>query len=548
MLILTIVKKTFKLKYKIINFIFEGGKKNMKNKDFLRKGSVLLILTLIVLSTVPATANLLNLNKKEENEISNEEALVNKNILSYSVEADIGLALTSIKNPFKIKADSSDDGDNRESLPPSIICYGVEIKDFCQSWSFISTTPGAYTYIGDNGYPISGGTWVESASTPFDKWYVCEFSSNSQILTIDDVLGDIQPVGPSGVSFLEDLAFDDTTDILYGCTSTHLYTINKDTGAASPVGGSFGIPNSMVGIAFDISGSGTLYGISYWPDNILYTIDCSSGAVTTTSPSITDTTGNPIDLGHSSDIEYDKANNVLYLAAFHNNDNTSHFYYCVDFPNGIFEHIGAFPYGGFTIISGLAIHYCDGDTTPPVTIHDFSSGPDGLNGWYVTAPTITLHATDIGVGVSKTYYQLDGGGWTQYTGTAIGPISDCEHTLEYYSVDFCGNVENIKSVDFKVDTVPPQILLFWSIPIQTLHIFPLPPHWVCSGILNIGFARDMCSGLDYVDLYVNSVSPPAHSIVFPITPPGSLQFFGWWRPGGPCSDIITAKVYDKAGN
>jgi len=332
-----------------------------KRKNILKDASVLLIATLIVLSTVPATANIMNLNKKEDNEISNEEAEFGKNILSSSIEANTGLAPTFIKNPINIKTDSSDNGDNRASLPPPVTCYGVEICQDLKSVWFDSTTPGTYTRIADNFHYITGGTWVEAPPLSFDKWYVCEHADPSHIYTINEVSGNIQDVGDTGESYLEDLAFDDTTDTLYGCTFTDLYTINKANGVANHVG-SFSIPDSMVGIAFDISGSGTLYGISYWPDNNLYTINYHTGVATYIAP-ITDAAGGPIDLGDFSDIEYDKDNNVLYLVAFHMNDNTSHLYYIDhdDISTGNFEHIGLFPYNGFAIMCGLAIPYCYGE-------------------------------------------------------------------------------------------------------------------------------------------------------------------------------------------
>lgn len=329
-----------------------------KRKKILKDAGVLLIATLIVLSTVPATANITNLNKKEENEISNEEAVVGKNILSSCVKANTGLAPTSIKNSLNIKTDSSDNGDNRAPLLTGVTCYGVEIKLLGESWSFDSTTPWMYNFIAPNTHFISGGTWVEAAPPPYDKWYVCEFANPSYIYTINEDDGDIQTVGDTTIQFLEDLAFDDITDTLYGCTRTDLYTIDKNSGTATHVG-NFAITNWMVGIAFDIS-SGTLYGISRIPD-ALYSIATDTGTATQIAL-ITDTSG-PIDLGHFSDIEYDKDNNVLYLAAFLDNNNESHFYKCdkANIPTGVFEYIGPFPYEALSMVSGLAIPYCYGE-------------------------------------------------------------------------------------------------------------------------------------------------------------------------------------------
>ncbi|RIJ69701.1 hypothetical protein D1871_21435, partial [Nakamurella silvestris] len=56
------------------------------------------------------------------------------------------------------------------------------------------------------------------------------------------------------------------------------------------------------------------------------------------------------------------------------------------------------------------------DTTAPVSTVTLAPGaPQGTNGWYTTAVTATLAATDAGSGVAKTEFSLDGGAWTTYT-------------------------------------------------------------------------------------------------------------------------------------
>ena len=56
--------------------------------------------------------------------------------------------------------------------------------------------------------------------------------------------------------------------------------------------------------------------------------------------------------------------------------------------------------------------------------------PDGANGWYVTAPAITLTAT-AGAGVASTQYSIDGGSSQTY----LGPFpvaSDGIHAVQYF--------------------------------------------------------------------------------------------------------------------
>ena len=108
------------------------------------------------------------------------------------------------------------------------------------------------------------------------------------------------------------------------------------------------------------------------------------------------------------------------------------------------------------IISGTLV--LDDDTTPPVTTISFDPPtPDGENGWYVSNVTVTLNATDDESGVNVTYYQLNGGGWHRYIEPFLRAM-DGNHSIEYYSVDNAGNVEDIKSVICKIDQNRPCII------------------------------------------------------------------------------------------
>ncbi len=92
------------------------------------------------------------------------------------------------------------------------------------------------------------------------------------------------------------------------------------------------------------------------------------------------------------------------------------------------------------------------DTTPPTTTASLS-GTSGQNGWYTSAVTVTLTATDSS-GISSRHYRLDGGSWNTYT-SSFSISSDGTHTVEYYSIDSAGNTESVKSVTVKVDTTKP---------------------------------------------------------------------------------------------
>jgi len=87
-------------------------------------------------------------------------------------------------------------------------------------------------------------------------------------------------------------------------------------------------------------------------------------------------------------------------------------------------------------------------TTPTTSFSVNPSTPDGDNGYYKTAPTITLSATDSESGVSKTYYKWDSNSYQEYSQALTAP--EGEHTLYYYSTDNADNTEAEKSTTIKV--------------------------------------------------------------------------------------------------
>ena len=97
----------------------------------------------------------------------------------------------------------------------------------------------------------------------------------------------------------------------------------------------------------------------------------------------------------------------------------------------------------------------DIDTVKPTTTKSLT-GTAGTNGWYVSPVTVTLTATDAAPrsGVATTYYQINGGTLTTYTGDFVVSMEG-ETTVTFYSVDVAGNVESQGSVSFKIDTVDP---------------------------------------------------------------------------------------------
>ena len=110
--------------------------------------------------------------------------------------------------------------------------------------------------------------------------------------------------------------------------------------------------------------------------------------------------------------------------------------------------------GGFPLLSG-ATGALQVDSIPPTTTASLS-GPLGGGGWYTGAVQVTLSAQDNpgGSGVAATYYSIDGGP-TQTYSAPFTVSGDGTHSVQYYSVDNAGNVEQTQSVSVKVDQTPP---------------------------------------------------------------------------------------------
>lgn len=95
------------------------------------------------------------------------------------------------------------------------------------------------------------------------------------------------------------------------------------------------------------------------------------------------------------------------------------------------------------------------------------AGTAGTNGWFRSAVTITLSASDAwydntmaamfpGTGVDNTEYSFDGTTWTTYAGP-IAFASNGQWVFDYRSTDKAGNVEVSRQTTFKIDTLAPSV-------------------------------------------------------------------------------------------
>jgi len=164
------------------------------------------------------------------------------------------------------------------------------------------------------------------------------------------------------------------------------------------------------------------------------------------------------------------------------------------------------------------------DTTPPVTtIHVYSS--EGENGWYVSFVTITFSAFDNESGVNYTYFKVNGGMWQIFT-VPYTFGRDGVYTVSYYSVDRAGNVEDVKSLDIKIDCTVPVI-----IPLE--HV----------SFTEVGYgaeASDAMSGINRVQFSINGLD----NVVKNDTQWPFLCIFH--HPDK--NSTILAEAFDNAGN
>jgi hypothetical protein len=317
---------------------------------------------------------------------------------------------------------------------------------------------------------FSASTWTNDG-----KWF-CSMYGNGILYDVDPKTFDTTAIGDGGVS-LDGLSYDLVTEKLYGATNQVLYEIDMDTGDQVYIG-DFVSTMWMVGLAFDADG--VLYGWDISPD-YLYTINTSTGEATPVGPL-------GINLNYAQAGDIDKDEDILYLDAFTLSPSYGRFLYECNLETGECTLIGTL---GDIDYTTWAISY-ELNMEPPVTIASFDPPyPDGCNGWYLSNVTVTLNATD-NTGVIDTFYRIDGGEWEIYD-FPFNISEEGEHTIEYYSYDYVGNIEDVKSSTIDIDKTLSELEVEWE-------TYKEGWNWFCKFTC---YAVDTTSGMDRIEMYIN---------------------------------------------
>ena len=135
------------------------------------------------------------------------------------------------------------------------------------------------------------------------------------------------------------------------------------------------------------------------------------------------------------------------------------FFGAVDLAPGAYRAQAGSLYFCFNVSAGLVANAVQDLIAPETTAAVQPATPTGQNGWYKTAPTITLSATDNCSGVGTIEYSTDAGQtWQPYSGSFVFSTEGIT-TILYRSTDRASNVETAKSITLKIDTSAPVLAL-----------------------------------------------------------------------------------------
>ncbi|HEC80960.1 MAG TPA: hypothetical protein ENI42_00840, partial [Thermoplasmatales archaeon] len=106
------------------------------------------------------------------------------------------------------------------------------------------------------------------------------------------------------------------------------------------------------------------------------------------------------------------------------------------------------------------IHVAVGEDSVPPTTSLLVNGTSGNNGWYRGKVVVELQANDDLSGVNYSMYNLNNQGWMVYKSPFT--VKEGFVSIQYYSVDYAGNMEEVKTCFFKYDDSEPMVNCVFS--------------------------------------------------------------------------------------
>lgn len=111
------------------------------------------------------------------------------------------------------------------------------------------------------------------------------------------------------------------------------------------------------------------------------------------------------------------------------------------------------------------------DLTAPTTTASPSPAANA-GGWWNSAVTVSLAASDNLSGIASTEYALDGGGWTPYT-TPIAVSTAGIHVLQFRSTDKADNQETTRALTIRIDLIAPEAFIRFDPATKDIGVFGL---------------------------------------------------------------------------
>jgi type 1 glutamine amidotransferase len=98
------------------------------------------------------------------------------------------------------------------------------------------------------------------------------------------------------------------------------------------------------------------------------------------------------------------------------------------------------------------------DKIPPSTSIGYTAYSSAGKDWLSADSSISLLAIDEESNVTATYYQIDADSWQPYDQPFnLSGLDDGSHTIQFYSIDYFGNEEDVKTQAVYLDTTEPNI-------------------------------------------------------------------------------------------